>query len=211
MSKPDELDPAKVNLPDFSIGRYEITNAQYAAFARAPGNDIGEPGNGDRFPPGMDRHPVVNISWYDAVRYTQWLSDLTDKPYRLCTEAEWEKACRGTSGRLYPWGDAFDDDFLNFEGKPTTPVGEFSPQGDSFYGVADMAGNVFEWTSTLRSSYPYNKDDGREAVFEPGERVQRGGFYDLPADSARCAARFSNLPDNRFNNLGFRVCMSPGP
>jgi formylglycine-generating enzyme required for sulfatase activity len=214
MTKQDERPQFVGYLPEFSIGRTEITNAQYAVFAHAPGNTVRSPWEGGSVPQGMEQHPVVDVSWYDAVRYTQWLSDLTGKPYRLCTEAEWEKACRGAAGQLYPWGNDFNGDYLNYAGSSTgstTPVGEFSPQGDSPYGAADMAGNVFEWTSSLWRPYPYDKDDGREQMFGPGARVQRGGSFGWPADGARCAARFDNFPDSHFNNHGFRVCLSPEP
>ncbi len=95
---------------------------------------------------------MVNVTWRDALAYVQWLAERTEQPYRLPTEAEWEKAARGEDGRLWPWGNDWDPARANC--KPagpgqTTPRGQYSPGGDSPYGAADMAGNVYEWCSSL--------------------------------------------------------------
>src|SRR5690606_22313892 len=104
-------------------------------------------------------HPVTRVDWVTGMEYCKWLSDLLRKELpdnlilRLPTEAEWEKAARGTDGREFPWGNEFDKNKCNYEAAregDTIPVGSCSPQGDSPYGCADMAGNIWEWTYNLK-------------------------------------------------------------
>ena len=106
----DERPQHTVNLSEYYIGKHEVTKAQYAAFVKATGHAVPSDWENGSVPPDQEDHPVVNVSWDDAVAFTQWLSDEneTGMAFRLCTEAEWEKACRGTSGLIYPWGDTFD-------------------------------------------------------------------------------------------------------
>lgn len=150
--------PGAVNNPSTastslsSIGKTPVTNAQYAAFVEATKRKVPKHWKRllrqDRIPSGKENHPVVNVSWYDAVAFCRWLSQETGQPFRLPTEAEWEKAARGADGRIYPWGDEQLTNELCYLGSGTTPVGRYSPQGDSPYGCADMAGNVWEWTQS---------------------------------------------------------------
>ena len=110
---------------------------------------------------------MVNVSWDDAVDFCRWLSEATHRSFRLPSEAEWEKAARGSDGRIYPWGNqAPDEKRCNFGTKvgDTTPVGKY-PDGASPCGALDMAGNVWEWTGSIYKPYPYAPDDGRE---DPG-------------------------------------------
>ncbi len=179
-------------------------------------------------------YPVVGVSWYEAVAYCRWLTeelrvtgyelrvggrdngtstrDFGSGRYevRLPTEAEWEKAARGEHARRWPWGDDFDPARANtYESGPgrTTPVGKYSPAGDSPYGAADMAGNVWEWCSSLYRGYPYDPDDGREDWEAEGRRVLRGGSWGNVALLTRCAARYRDRPDFRSNNAGFRCVL----
>lgn len=120
-------------------------------------------------PIGLD-HPVIYVTQHDATVYCRWLSEITGKSYRLPSEAEWEKAARGTDGRIYPWGDQWEAGRCNAQpsGKrDTTPVGAY-PQGKSPYGLLDTAGNVWEWTRSLCKRYPYDPADGREALDAKG-------------------------------------------
>jgi formylglycine-generating enzyme required for sulfatase activity len=210
----DELPPHTVYLPDFYIGKYPVTNTQYQAFVRATGHRA--PGHWEqgRIPAGKDNHPVVAVSWDDAVAFCDWLSRETKQPFRLPTEAEWEKSARGTDGRIYPWGDEpLDEDRCNF-GKnvgDTTTIGRYSPQGDSPYGCADMAGNVHDWCQSLYRPYPYQVDDGREDLKAGGWRVRHGGSWWSVALYVRCACRHWSTSDVRSYDLGFRVARGPVP
>ena len=216
----DEQPQHRLYLPDYTMARTPITQAQYAAFVQATGRrapnmdaDWVQPYNwsGTTPPGGKEDHPVVLVSWHDAVAYCHWLAEATGKPYRLPTEAEWEKAARGTDGLIYPWGNEWDPQRCNFgEGGSggTTAVGTY-PRGASPYELLDMAGNVWEWCSSLHRGYPYRADDGREDSGASGSRVVRGGSFLFHRYGARCAVRLSYNPDNRDYNLGFRVVVSP--
>jgi formylglycine-generating enzyme required for sulfatase activity len=193
-----------------------VTNAEYAAFVQATGHRAPRHWKQDTFPEELADHPVAYISWYDALAYVEWLREQTEQPYRLPTEAEWEKAARGTEGRLWPWGNEWDAQKCNIRLSgpgEITPVGQYSPAGDSPYGCADMAGNVWEWCSSLDKTYPYERGDGRENLEEQGARVMRGGswYNDTPA-WVRCAARSADLPDISIGDgHGFRVARSSLP
>jgi serine/threonine-protein kinase len=172
-------------------------------------------------------HPVTHISWDDARAFCEWASKVTSRTVRLPTEAEWEKAARGTDGRIYPWGnDAPNDKRCNFNlnVKDTTPVGQYSPQspqdspqGDSPYGCADMAGNVWEWTSSLWGTnwqtpdfkYPYRADDERENLDADGLRVLRGGSFYYNRRFVRCAYRDRDDRHALSENDGFRIFCAP--
>ena len=201
-----------VDIPyDYWMARYPVTNGLYNAYAKAKW--IKHPV--DDWQKKKD-HPVVLVSWKDAMAYCRWLNNLlkgelpAGLALRLPTEAEWEKAARGTNGMEYPWGNQFDINKCNtVEGgkRDTTPVGLYSPQGDSLCGCADMSGNVLEWTHSLYKPYPYQVNDGREDEKASGARALRGGsFVDLGGD-ARCAYRDYSV--NLYYYRGFRVVVSP--
>lgn len=136
----------EVMLDEYQIGRYPVTNAEYAEFVADAGRETPKHWRGDRPPEELVSHPVVYVTWEDALAYVDWLRERTGQPYRLPTEAEWEKAARGQDGRQWPWGNDWDPAKANCKpGGPgrTTPVGQYSPGGDSAYDCADTAGNVW--------------------------------------------------------------------
>ena len=156
--------------------------------------------------------PVVGISWFEARAYCAWLSAQTGQPFRLPTEAEWEAAARGRTGRRHAYGDAFDASRCNaFEThvRRTTPVGVF-PGGETPEGLVDMTGNTWDWTGSLYQPYPYVTADGREDPAGDARRVVRGGSWYVDPAFARAAYRNDFAPVDRDNNIGFRLfCASP--
>lgn len=198
---------------DFYLGRYPVTNQEYSLYLRAAGSPI-------VMTKEKAKHPVVNVSLRDAYHYVAWLNQKhggelpSGYTFRLPSEAEWEKAARGAEGNEFPWGNHFDAKRCNSrEGSKgeTTPVGAYSPQGDSAFGAADMAGNVWEWTRSLYRSYPYRFDDEREAaaVLESSEYVLRGGSFNSDAVFVRCAIRVGSTPLFSEADRGFRVALCP--
>jgi formylglycine-generating enzyme required for sulfatase activity len=194
----------------YRIGRYPLTVAEYACFVRATqrheplisGGITWRLQTGER----MD-HPVVCISWQDMLAYVRWLAGVTGEPWRLPTEAEWEKAARSPDGRMYPWGNEWDTTRANTSDSGpghTTAVGSYS-NGGSPYGVQDMAGNVWEWTSTVYQEYPYIQEDGREHLASTSNRVLRGGSWGSNLRHARAAFRSDLRIDGFFDNGGGRL------
>jgi iron(II)-dependent oxidoreductase len=213
----DERPAHEVTLAAFAIDRFPVTNAQYADFlnrratSAAPRlydfNDPdarihrrGERWSADR---GFEHHPVMEVPWTGAVAYCA----LAGK--RLPTEAEWEKAARGTDERPYPWGPEPPDRLrAQFDAgwNETQPVDAF-PAGASPYGVHDMAGNAWEWVSSAYRPYPYRADDGREDPRPGPVRGTRGGGHDSPAAGITTTQRGRNLsrnPASGHHNIGFR-------
>jgi formylglycine-generating enzyme required for sulfatase activity len=216
----DEQPQHTLHLPDYYLAKTPVTQAQYAAFVQATVHRVpyvdanwAKPYNwSESTPPrGKEDHPVVLVSWHDAVTYCRWLAEVTGKPYRLPSEAEWEKGARGTDGRIYPWGSQWDVKWCNAfgSGKGGTTSVEAYPQGASPYDLLDMAGNVWEWTRSIHNKgYPYVPGDGRENLRSRGARVLRGGSWDDDDRAARCANRGWGGTDAREADLGFRVVVS---
>jgi formylglycine-generating enzyme required for sulfatase activity len=210
-------------LPDYYMAKTPVTNAQYAAFVQATGyrsprisEDWAKSYNwrGQTPPKGKENHPVVLVNWDDAVTYSRWLAEIVGKPYRLPSEAEWEKGARGTDGRVYPWGNKWDVKRCNsHESGGTIPVDTY-PNGASPYGLLDMAGNVWEWCSTIwqESAYPFQvKDEWAEAYLSRTDvpRVVRGGVFYGNYRFVRCAIRYRVGPYRWNDKFGFRVMVSP--
>jgi formylglycine-generating enzyme required for sulfatase activity len=201
----DELPQHKVNLTGYWIGRAPVTVAQLLLFAKAVGYESDEYSLSD-----IEDRPAWNVTWHHALEYCHWLSRKTGLLVTLPSEAEWEKAARGPDGRIYPWGDTPPtEDLCNFNVFDTTPVGEYSPQGDSPYGCVDMAGNIWEWTRSHWKEYPYDPNDGRENLKSINViRVIRGGDFFCGSRFIRSAARLNSVPRDQFSNIGFRVVVS---
>ncbi|HKZ69419.1 MAG TPA: SUMF1/EgtB/PvdO family nonheme iron enzyme, partial [Anaerolineales bacterium] len=216
LARDDEHPQHTIDIPyTYRIARYPVTNAEFAEFIKATGH------KSKAVKRDLPDHPVVNVSWHEAQAYCKWLTEKlradgtlqADENARLPTEAEWEKAARGEYGREWPWGDEWDPAKCNSaENGPgtTTPVGQYSPQGDSPYGVVDMAGNVWEWCQSKYAPYPYKADDGREELKDvEALRVVRGGSWDLDRYGCRAAVRLRSGPAFFYYFVGFRAALSP--
>lgn len=227
--------PVTVPQP-FAIARYPVTNAQFRYFYEDGGysrkwkhcwtpegwdyrDKWTEPRWWDDPQYNLPNQPVVGISWYEAVAYANWLAEQTGKPYRLPTEAEWERAARHTDGRIYPWGNTWQESYANSTetgiGRPTA-VGIF-PDGAAECGVLDLSGNVWEWCQTRwrdekeKDYPPIWQDDGRENL--AGDdfvwRVIKGGAYYNDKDGVPAAARLGSAPNFGDVIRGVRVVVSP--
>jgi formylglycine-generating enzyme required for sulfatase activity len=245
----DEKSPTEIT-HTYYVGQYPITNSQYSAFMEDGGyaaqrhwTQAGwvwrekENITGPRAFPGefdLPNHPVVGVSWYEAVAFCRWLEEklqaagnkqqvrregqleasaleIDKMQVRLPTEAEWEQVARGAHGWRYPWDDEFDARVCNVVETrigSTSAVGIFLG-GASPCGALDMAGNVLEWCQSLYQPYPYRAGDGREDLEARGARVLRGGAFSDNQLSARCAFRDFSVPDVRVYFIGFRVVVSP--
>jgi len=236
-----------VYLDAYWIDQTDVTNALFAKFVAATGyqTDAEKAGSGYAFDPasdnwaytkganwqhprgpnsdlqGLDQHPVVQVSWNDATAYCQWAGR------RLPTEAEWEKAARGTDGRIYPWGNQpVAGNLLNFADKNlnvswadktiddgyqyTSPVGHY-PDGASPYGALDMAGNVWQWVNDRFSGTYYSSSPAKNPTGPTSgpNRGLRGGAWVNVIWSVRAAIRGGGPPDNRDDFGGFRCARSP--
>lgn len=203
----DEKPRHRLYLPGYQIGKYPVTNRQYAVFVRATGHRHPRHWENGRIPSGKGDHPVVWVSWSDAVAFCEWATRRAGHSIRLPTEAEWEKAARGPDGRRYPWGNRWLSRRCNTEEAEigdTTPVDRY-PGGVSPYGVWDMIGNVWEWTSSARKPYPYRADDGRERMSSDDWHVLRGGAYWNSPAAARAASRSLSRHDDHWYENGFRL------
>lgn len=219
LAEANEKPQHTISLTEFMISRYAVTNEQFGIFVKTTGytptawlagRAIDKP-----------NHPATPISWNDANAFCIWLSKLTGRKVSLPSEAQWEKAARGAGGWQYPWGNnAPSSTLLNFDMriKDTSPVGSYSPRGDSPYGIADMAGNVWEWTTTLYFNahgepyvYPYVPTDGREAtpINGPAYHVLRGGSYLNDSRYVRSAFRGVDESAQAQKGYGFRIVILP--
>jgi len=236
----DERPVHRVSVCEFFIGRFAVTNDEYARFIRATGHPApslrGLPliaGGGrdlifkelatpyvwqDGNPPaGHGSHPVVLVSFDDAVAYCRWLSGAIHREVRLPTEAEWEKAARGgVEGRRYPWGDDIDSSRCNFLEDPaakrqrgTRPVGTYPPNA---FGLCDVVGNAWEWVSDWYGSEYYGGGDMNDPRGpETGSmRIVRGGSWvNDDVKMLRCAYRHKVPPDTYAHSIGFRIVCVP--
>jgi len=205
---PDEGPQHEVDLAAFQIDQYEVTNLQYKKFLdatkrRSPNHFVNR-----TFPDGKADHPVVYVSWVDADAYCAWVGK------RLPTDQEWEKAARGTDGRIFPWGGTFDFYKANtphrwrLSGKEgdTTPVGSFEA-GKSPYGVYDMTGNVWEWTASWYAPYPGNTHI-TENYGEKYKTLKGGSWWDCSFYQCGISAPVYNrsffLRATKNGSFGFR-------
>jgi formylglycine-generating enzyme required for sulfatase activity len=213
----DEAPPHEVDLKDFWIDQIEVTNEMFAKCVQD--GACNQPSDTTYYDDSnYANHPVVYVSWTEANAYCSW----ADR--RLPTETEWEKAARGENALIYPWGNEFDGTRTNFCDKncsydwanksfddgfsDTSPVGNYQ-NGASPYDALDMAGNVWEWVSSLYKPYPYSATDGREDLSASGDRVLRGGSWFNYDSNVRSSDRGWDNPTDTFNLVGFRCSRSP--
>ena len=210
---------AVLELPTYYIGRFEVTVAQMRSFVQATGYPI----DGQALS-GAPGHPATFISWPDALAYSRWLDEILrtspDTPevlstllegggqVTLPTEAEWEKAARGSDGRIYPWGSEPRPDRATYQARGTTAVGSHQCPECPF-GLSDMAGNVWEWTRSPYQPYPYDPIDDFEDLENESLWVMRGGSFTDPAHFVRGANRGGADPGARRAFIGFRIAISP--
>jgi formylglycine-generating enzyme required for sulfatase activity len=215
---PDEQPVTPVTLSEFYMSRFPVTNAEYEKF---------DPSHRQKRMKGAgDDHPVVYVTSLEAIKYCQWLSEKDWKNYRLPTEAEWEFAARGIDGRKYPWGNhdrrggfanfadasttfAWRDSQVNDGYPETSPAGAF-PGGASFFGLEDMAGNVWEWCLDFYQPLAGSPKRNPRGVASGGKRIYRGGSWKSRFSSLRATARSSNAVNYSCNDVGFRIACECG-
>ena len=209
-----------VEIPSFLIGRFEVTRAQYRRFVEETGHPVPD----SLALSGPPTHPVASISWPDAVAYARWLeaelreSPETPAPIRqrleqgwrvsLPTEAQWEKAARGTDGRIFPWGNAPDRSLANYLSVGTEPVGG-RPCAGCAHGLSDMSGNVWELTRSPYTASPVLPGEGEPDLTADALWVMRGGGYTDAEGLVRAAVRGGADPGARRPFIGFRLVISP--
>jgi formylglycine-generating enzyme required for sulfatase activity len=226
-----------VSLDEYLIGKYDVTNAQFRVFVQATGYkttaetvgkayaydgsnwvyrsgaDWQHPWGSNSTLSGKDNHPVVCISLDDAVAFSKWATQVTGRKVTLPTEAQWEKAARGTDGRIYPWGNQPPDSSrLNFgeNVKDTTEAGKYSPAGDSPYGAADMAGNVWQFTADWYDEkyYAISPVNNPQGPALGQYLVLRGGSWGTGSRFSRSAYRSGDPPDYFTGRCGFRIVVA---
>lgn len=211
----DESPQREVWVDAFLMDEFPVTQAEYKRFvddAAYPPPSLGLAWSapydwkGNLFPEGRENHPVVLVSWLDAQAYCEWAGK------RLPTEAEWEKAARGTDGRTWPWGNEWNTQKCACSGAgDVLKLGGF-PNGVSPFGCQEMAGNVWEWIQDWYDGKYYSKAPSRNPqgpmASSDGERVLKGGAWIHADFSLRCAMRYHRAPNYRDNYIGFR-CVKP--
>lgn len=207
-----------VDLPTYYISRYEVTVAQFKAFVEATGYRV----DPLALQSPLD-HPVGYVSWTDALAYARWLearlreSAHTPEPLQrlladgwrvnIPDEAQWEKAARGSEGRIYPWGNQPSREKANYSGSGTMPVGSH-PCPECQYGLHDMSGNVWEWTRSPYQPLPFDPSDDRANLSEDALWVMRGGSFNDAENNARAAVRGAADPGARRPFIGFRLVIT---
>jgi formylglycine-generating enzyme required for sulfatase activity len=196
----------RVWVDEFQLAAYQVTNAEYDSFLRSTGTSPPPFWNDPHF--NHPEQPVVAVSWYEAVKYCEWLATETGRGFRLPSEAEWERAARGgDEGKLYPWGDAPPQSLPDYDKRWLTgpePVGRYAPNA---FGLYDVCENVHEWCSDwFQADYYASSPERNPRGPEAGtRRSSRGGSWRHHIKASRCAARSSIPPQFQYADYGFRV------
>jgi formylglycine-generating enzyme required for sulfatase activity len=211
--KDDEKPVHAVYLDAYWIDQTEVTNVTYAkcvdtGVCNPPSSTNSNTRDNYYGNSEFDDYPVIYVSWNDVVVYCDWAGR------RLPTEAEWEKAARGTDERVYPWGDMIDESYANYSRNigDTTAVGSYE-KGSSFYGAYDMAGNVWEWVSDWYSENYYSTSPLSNPMGPNSGtyRVLRGGTWRSDGNGLRASIRFWNSPSLVDDYYGFRCARDVSP
>jgi formylglycine-generating enzyme required for sulfatase activity len=198
----DETPSQALYLNQFFIDKYEVTVGKYQKFLEETRRTKPKFLNNSRY--NSPNQPIIGVTWQDAADYCSWLGK------RLPKEVEWEKAARGDDGRRYPWGNSIDSKKANVRGtkdsfRYSSPVGNF-PEGQSPYGVMDMAGNAFEWTQDWYKPLPGNESEND--LYNQRLKVIKGGSWKANMDLARSALRGKQFPHQSADHVGFRCVKS---
>jgi formylglycine-generating enzyme required for sulfatase activity len=217
IGKSDEQPQHTVFLDAFWVDRTDVTNAMYAVCVKAGGctlpHSTESPTRSDYYGNAQyANYPVINVDWNQAAAYCGWVGQASGVKVGLPSEAQWEKAARGTDGRAYPWGNGSPDkSLLNYNGQvgDTSAVGSY-PSGASPYGALDMAGNVWEWVNdwydaTYYANSPASNPQGPSSG---SARVVRGGAWTGSEDLVRSASRLTHDPVLGNSLFGFRCARS---
>lgn len=211
----------KIYLSTFAIQRTPVTVGLWKTFLQATAynwdfhDEVNEVSSDDL-------SPISYVSWFDCYQFTEWLKETFNQPYALSTEAQWEKACRGEKGQLYPWGNEEPEEWQTIPAysETTLPVGSCPKERQSFYGCLDMWQNVSEWCFDWYDEELYDYDDGQYYQNDPTKttnptgpitkkyKIHRGGSSMWDSGWPRCSYRAFNKPDFRHPRLGFRVVLN---
>jgi len=193
-----------VKISGFMLGKYEVTNSEYRAYLKETGKQIPELVADEK----LNHHPAVNVNWYEAVDYCKWLSEKTGRIFRLPTEAEWEYAARGPRSLRYPWGNKGDDSKAVFDiNTMTTDPVDAHPKGESWCGVHDLCGNVYELTADWYAESYYSKslNDPKGPEQGKAKTIRGGAWPDQSKGQFLPTHRGGIDPKQRIELCGFRV------
>jgi formylglycine-generating enzyme required for sulfatase activity len=196
----------RVWIDAFGLAACQVTNADYARFLRGTGTEPPPFWTDPNF--NHPEQPAVAVSWFEALKYCEWLSAGTGGRYRLPTEAEWERAARGgPEGKLYPWGDSPPQSLPDYEKRWKTgpePVARYAPNE---FGLHDIGENVHEWCSDWYQAdyYAISPERNPRGPETGARRSSRGGSWRHHIKVSRCAARSSIPPQFQYADYGFRV------
>lgn len=196
------------SVQNFFVGETEVTNAQYAEFVEAAAHKPPSSWKNGKFPPEAGEYPVTGVSWADANDYCKWLSKEIGATVRLPTEAEWKRAARGDTNNKYVWGDQWNDEAAqSLETKGNVRAVKSFPAGRSPYGVYEMIGNVWEWTSDLVVD-EFGKPD---LYGKSRRRIMKGGSAQDEKKDLAIDVRAARPEDKPFELLGFRYVVIRQP